>query len=246
MSFEETRECQERHHDDLAAYALGALDGSAAKELEAHLESCEACSDRLRWLQPAIDLMPASVPQLEAPPSLKLNLMDVVREEAAVEGAPAPAQRQRAASPVSGWWERLRESMRLRPALAGLATLAAVVVGVTLIAGGGADSRVGKTFAANAVTGGSNATGLVRVEEGHGLIEVQNLPPTSPRSTYQVWVAHDGQVSPSSTFEISKDGTGESTIPELPAEADQIIVTREPAGGSKSPRGPQMLSADLS
>ena len=59
--------CSERH-DDLAAYALGALTDREAVEIENHLAGCEACSERLRWLQPAVDLVPASVHQLEPPP----------------------------------------------------------------------------------------------------------------------------------------------------------------------------------
>ena len=53
-------------------------------------------------------------------------------------------------------------------------------------------------------------------------------------------------MTPSSTFEIHEDGTGTAEIPAVPPEADQILITREPAGGSETPRGPQVLSADLS
>ncbi len=110
-------DCQDRHHDDLAAYALGALPAAEARELESHLAGCEACSERLRWLRPAVDLMPASVPQLQAPEGIKQRLMDVVNEEAAV--APAAA----ASSPPRARRRWLPSFDSFRPALAGLAGL---------------------------------------------------------------------------------------------------------------------------
>ena len=45
--------------DDLAAYALGALDEREAGAIEDHLDGCERCRERLRWLAPAVDLLPA-------------------------------------------------------------------------------------------------------------------------------------------------------------------------------------------
>lgn len=246
MSEHRAMDCQDEHHDDLAAYSLGALPEAEARALEDHLAGCGACSERLQWLRPAVDLMPASVPQLEAPEGLKQRLMEVVNEEAEAAAAPVPAP-----APAAPWWRRLRigELVPFRPALAGLAALAialVVVAGVSLTGGGGDESSLDGSYAANAVNSGSKATGLVRVEAGKGSISVENLPPTSERSTYQVWIGHDGQVTPSSTFDIDTDGTGAAEIPEVPPEADQILITREPAGGSKTPRGPQVLSADLS
>ena len=48
----------ERLRDDLAAYALDALDRDEAAQLERHLEDCESCRDRLQWLRPAVDQLP--------------------------------------------------------------------------------------------------------------------------------------------------------------------------------------------
>lgn len=240
MSEKRAMDCRQRRHDDLAAYALGALPADEARELEAHLAGCEACSERLRWLRPAVDVMPASVPQLEAPEGIKRRLMDIVNEDA----ASAPAGAAGPTAPRSRRW--LPSPVSFRPALAGLAALTLVLVAVAagLLIAGGDESNDG-SYTANAVDAGSKATGLVRVESGQGSVSVENLPPTSPGSTYQVWIGHDGQVVPSSTFEIAEDGTGGAEIPDVPPEADQILITREPAGGSETPRGPQVLSADL-
>ena len=54
-----------------------------AAELERHLDGCESCTARLRWLEPAVDLLPASVPQAD-PAGLVARAPDrAVRAEAA-------------------------------------------------------------------------------------------------------------------------------------------------------------------
>ena len=50
---------------------------------------------------------------------------------------------------------------------------------------------------------------------------------------YQVWIEHDGQVSPSEIFVVDDVGHGSVAIPSMPANADRIMVTREPAGGAE-------------
>lgn len=234
-------DCQDRHHDDLAAYALGALPSAEAHELEGHLAGCEACSERLRWLRPAVDLMPASVPQLQAPEGIKQRLMEVVNEEAVA----APAAATTSPAPARRRWLPSFDSFR--PALAGFAALALIVAAVGGYALRGEEASGPTTYQANAIDRDSNATGLVSLAGETATLHVEDLPPTSDRSVYQVWIGHEnGQVTPSSTFVLDRDGTGEAAIPDVPDTAVQIMVTREPAGGSKTPRGPQVLAADLS
>ena len=60
--------------DDLAAYALGALNDDEAVGLEAHIADCAACQGRLRWLRPAVDVLPAAVAQRTPPPRLRENV----------------------------------------------------------------------------------------------------------------------------------------------------------------------------
>ena len=114
--------------DDLAAYALGALDRREAAALERHLDDCEGCRARLRWLSPAVDLLPASVEQRTPPESLRENLMATVRAEAAPTRSRRPRRsgaRGRRGSPGG---TGLRGLM-LRPAV-GMAALILLVAGV--------------------------------------------------------------------------------------------------------------------
>ena len=50
----------EPYRDELAAYALGALEPSEVETLERHLSDCGECRDYLFWLDPAVGLLPRS------------------------------------------------------------------------------------------------------------------------------------------------------------------------------------------
>ena len=67
--------------DDLAAYALGALDEAQSRTLEAHLGECSACAEYLHGLWPAVDALATSVPQVEPPAELRERLLATVRDE---------------------------------------------------------------------------------------------------------------------------------------------------------------------
>ena len=84
--------------DDLAAYALGALDEREEAAMSAHIESCDHCRARLRWLTPALETLPESVEQIDPPARLRRELMQTVRAEAEAE-----AETQRPAAKSRGW-----------------------------------------------------------------------------------------------------------------------------------------------
>lgn len=242
LSSQERAGCEERRHDDLAAYALGALQGDEARELEAHLAGCAACSERLRWLEPAVDLMPASVEQLEPPPGIRQRLMAEVQSDLEAAGAVAP---RHAGAPVRrGWLERLRGYAPMRPAMAGLAVVALLLAGVGgyVLAG---DEDGSATYTALPESPGIDATGTVEVGDGQGTLLVEGLPTLPEDQVYQAWVAQNGETIPSSIFVTRTDGSGSAAIPEIPAEADAILITAEPAGGSESPQTAPILRADL-
>ena len=77
---------------DAAIYLLGLLDERHAKRFLDHAGACAVCRDELGALRPAVDVLPATVPQLAAPAHVKRRLMSVVRSEART--APADASRE--------------------------------------------------------------------------------------------------------------------------------------------------------
>jgi anti-sigma-K factor RskA len=210
--------------DDLAAYMLDALPGDEARQFERHLDSCPRCQERARWLKTSVEMLPAAVPQVEPPPALRERLMATVRAEAEEAGrAPVrPAQRR-------SW----RDLFAIpRPALAmAAALLVAVAVGGYALGTGGGDADETVTARGQAPAG---ATAIVERTGDKGILRVSGLPQRTD-GIYEVWIARDGEVVPSTLFQVHRDGSGAAAIPEGLEDADQVMVTLEPRGGSAKP-----------
>ena len=222
--------------DDLAAYALGALEEPEAARLEAHLEGCDECRRHLRWLEPAVDVLPRTVEQVEPPAQLRAALMDAVRAEAPDTGRARPH--------AAGWWRRLGTSM-WRPATAVAAT-AMLIVGVVagyLVAepGGGGTT----TFEAQAMPNAPDASGTLARDGSSGILRVEHMPTLAASQVYEVWIQRDGELEPSSLFVPRSDRSADAAIPERLDGADAVLVTKEPRGGSKQPTTPPLLSVQL-
>jgi hypothetical protein len=246
---EHSARCEE-WHDDLAAYALDALETNEADRVEAHLAGCSSCTERLRWLQPAIDMLPVTVAQMDPSADLRERLMSTVRAEDApapvqsqARPAPAPARRRRLRLPVFG-------DLGLRPALAGFGVfllLVAGVAGYALNDEGGTGSTSERTYAARSLEGNGLMGGTLVVDGDKGSLEVNGMPPNKGNQVYQAWIrespAEGGSVKPSSVFVVSGDGTGSVGIPRGLDDAAEVMVTREPKGGSQHPSESPLISA---
>ena len=225
----EMHENADQLRDDLAAYALGALDRDEAAALERHLEACESCRDRLQWLSPAVDQLPAAVPQRTPPGSLRESLMATVRAEAA-PAAPAPR---------GSWWDGLRMAL-LRPATA----LAAVVVlaagiGIGYVAGAGEDSEF------IPAKGSASASATLERHGDSGTLHVNELPALSAEQVYEVWVQRGGVMKPASTFVLRADGSADAAVPGPLEGADAVLVTAERRPGTAQPTSEPVLEASL-
>jgi anti-sigma-K factor RskA len=225
----------DRHRDDLAAYALGALDEDEGEELRAHLEHCDECRQHLRWLQPAVDLLPRAVTQLEPPPKLRKRLMSTVRAEAR-----AGARESREPGRRREW-----RALLLRPATA-------VAAGTLLVAGavGGyllhqpTENRA-SNYAAVPTKPSSTASGTLERQDGSGILHVDGMPALARNQVYETWIQRGGRVEPSSLFTLGRNGSGDAAIPGPLEGADAVLVTREPRGGSPQPTAPPLLQARL-
>jgi anti-sigma-K factor RskA len=234
-------EAHEDLRDELAAYALGALPSEEAAQLERHLAGCESCRDRLRWLQPAVDMLGASVEQLTPSGELRQRLMDTVRAEAAPsaqpEAAAARAEPRRRA--WAGWGGVL-----LRPATA----FVAVVLIVAGVAAGyalrGDDGDATTTVAARATSPEFEVSADVVRQGDSGALHVREMPAISRDEVYEVWVQRGDAVEPASTFVLNRDGSAVAAVPGL-EDADAVLVTREPYGGSEQPTTRPVLEATL-
>jgi anti-sigma-K factor RskA len=223
-----------RWEEEVAAYALGALEEAEAAVVERHLDECERCRADLRWLQPAVEVLPESVVQVGPPPHLRGELMAVVRKE---------SRREARRLARAGWrpWGRWR-AWALRPAtaLAATAIVAAAVAGYALRGGDGGEP--GERVRVEA----RGAVAVLERAGDSGTLRVSDMPALEGEEVYQVWIRHGASVEPSSAFQPDRRGSATATIPANLEDADAVMVTREPRAGRRQPSAPPIFRAELS
>jgi anti-sigma factor RsiW len=222
-----------RWEDDLAAWMLGALEETEAETFERHLAGCERCRTDLNWLRPAVDTLPASVTQVSPPPRLRGRLLGIVRSEARREATPRRPRR------------RLPWLAIPRPALAALAATALVAAGIAgYVLRGDESGRT--TIQANASREAPRASAELVVQGDSGTLHARGLPGLERDQVFQAWVRDEGEATlkPSTLFVPAGGGTATATIPGL-EDAAQVMVTREPRGGSTHPTTRPLLRATL-
>jgi anti-sigma-K factor RskA len=233
-----------RYEDDLAAYLLDALPGDEAREMERHIDGCPRCQERARWLQASVEVLPTTVEQLEPPPQLRERLMQTVRAEAAAAGTaePSAAPARARTRDRRGWFGRLLAVPR--PALALTAMLLVVgagLVGYSLGSGDGTDST---TVQAQVDPSVSGARATLERDGDKGILRVSGLPQHSDK-IYEVWIARGEEVRPAGLFQVDRSGQGAAAITAGLDEADQVMVSLEPASGSAQPTSDPLVTAEI-
>lgn len=221
-----------RWEEDLPAYALGALPGADAELFDAHVATCERCAGQLRWLEPAVSALPASVEQLEPPARMRRRVMARARADLA-NATPARA------SGAAGRW---RLSLRPALAVAGVVAIALAVGAGYAIRDGGENAPVVAATVADDSAAGARAS-LILHGDG-GTLEVSGLPPLRHGDVYQAWLRDGSEIEPSTVFVVDGDGDGAAVIAGVEG-ADELMLTREPRGGSSAPSTAPLLRAAL-
>ena len=206
--------------DDLAAYALGAFDERETAAVEEHLAACEGCAEYVRWLQPAVDLLPASVEQVEPPERLRASLMDAVRADT----GPAPAAEREPRR-----WSFRGLSMRPATVLAACAVLVAGALAGLLVSDSGDDRAMLEAEASArrrtrpSPPPSSTAPAATRSCTSTGL-------PRWPRATStRRGSSRGGTMEPAASFTPHEDGTAEVALGDSLEGADAVLVTEEPS-----------------
>ena len=205
--------------EDVAAYALGALEPEHARAFERHLRGCDLCTADLAALRPAVDLLPASAEPVEPPAELKKRIMSVVEAEAKeLRTAQRAPKRER--------------RFGLRTLAPVMAAAAAAVIAVVMISGGGEETT---TISPVAKPPGSQVE--LRMQDGRGTLVVEGMPAPRGERVYQVWKKR-GSAAPEPTdalFTPTRDGHATVAVPGDMEGVDQVLVSAEPPGGSPRP-----------
>lgn len=228
----------DRHRDDVGAYLVGALPDDEARAYERHLETCHVCRDELEHLRPAVAVLPRSVPQFEPPPSLKASLMETVRAEAA---------RKPARGGLRARFANVKPRVAWSLAAVVLAVAVAAGFGVAQLASNGGENPPSLAATVDQTRLGDASATFTPADGGRdgGTLNVQDFPRLKPGRTYQAWTATGKTITRQPTFDVNVDGDGSVTLPGNLRNADAVLVTREPAGGSAAPTEQPLLRVDL-
>jgi hypothetical protein len=223
----EDRECGE----DVAAYALGALDDAEARTFRAHLETCTVCQDELAAFEQVINVMPTSAPAYRASRRLRRRVMTAVAQEPRQAPTSAPARRRRSLP---------------RPALAFGGAMALAVAAVVVVLAVGSSSSSHPRVIAAQVTGTGSAS--LRVGQGHAELVVHRFQAPPAGQIYEVWLQRGktGAAIPTKAlFSVNDAGDADVDVPGDLHGVTQVMVTREPAGGTQKPTHAPVISAAL-
>ena len=95
---------------------------------------------------------------------------------------------------------------------------------------------------------GSDASGKVVPIAGGtegAVVKVSGLDPNIGSDVYELWIARGDKVTRSSLFSVNSNGVGVSAVPEDISDADAVMITREPAGGSEQPTSDVLAMAKI-
>jgi anti-sigma-K factor RskA len=215
---------------DVAAYALGALDEPEVQTFRAHLQGCAVCQDELAAFEQVVDILPASAPAYRAPRRLRRRVMHAVAQEPRQQRAPAP---------------RRRALPRPVFAFGGAVGLAVAAVVVVIAVGSSSSSPTPRVVNAQ-VTGSGSAS--LRVSRDHAELVVHRFQAPPPGQIYEVWLQRGktGAAIPTKAlFSVNDAGDADVDVPGNLHGVTQVMVTREPAGGSPKPTHSPVISALL-
>jgi anti-sigma-K factor RskA len=240
--------------EDLALYALGALQGEEKSALEKHIESCADCRSELDHLRGDTALLALSAAGPKPPQRSRERLMKALAREPKLRPAP-----QRAWYGILGWvtaaamallafgfWGQYENSKRqvsimeratveqqeaLEKAREVVETLTATdAMRVTLVAAKTPPQPQGKA---------------IYVRDRSSLIFMaSNMPALPPEKAYELWlIPKQGAPIPAGVFKLDAHGSAMVIEPPLPAGAEvkAFAITVEPETGSAAPTSPVLM-----
>jgi hypothetical protein len=226
----------DRRLEEVAAFALGALDEAQMDDFREHLEDCKRCQEQLRWFMPAVQALPEAVEQRTPPPELKVRLMEEVRADAAAEAKEARAAERRERAESRGSFREWLAGVNLggltwKP-LAGVAAVILIVAaGIGYAVGNGGGTNL-HTYEAPQTAG----IGAAVVREGdEGELRLTGVGQVEEGKTLEAWVQRGKTYEPvKMLFKPDAQGNATTQIEDL-KDAEAVLVTEEPAAGSKQP-----------
>ncbi len=245
-------------HDEfqslLGAYALDALDADEMAAIEAHLAECPRCRSEVAAHRNTASLLATAGGEAPAP------VWDRIAAELALDASPPSELRLEPAKVVP-----IPVLRRVAlPAVAALATAAAVAAAVLGVSAARLDHRVNHLSNALGAGGLQQAAAaavlspehrnvqlvsasnrpiaqVVVLPDGNAFLIRSDLPALDPLRTYQLWGLANGKA-----VSLGLLGSHPQVAAfRVDAEVSRLMVTAEPRGGVPQPTTPVLIQGDL-
>jgi anti-sigma-K factor RskA len=244
------------YRDNLAAYALGALDADELRALESHLADCQKCQSELADYQSIASGLLELIPPQAPPARLRSALIDRL-----------PSHQPRTSKPFANiFWRvplgqvastvalllllglnvisnlQIRELQQRQSSLA--ERLSQDQTAIAMLAYPSTQARPVQADVENLA-----GSMLVDKDKRVAVLVLWNLPQVESGQTYQVWLidSEGGRTSGGLFRPLEDRGYTTATI-WSPQPLEQYVgvgVTVEPEGGSEGPTGSRVLGVDL-
>lgn len=226
MTPEDRHDCQ----SDAAAFVLGALEPDELERFQEHLKQCVVCRDEVEALQGVVHALAVAAPQHTAPKSLRRRVVRSIRQE--------PRAAQDAAS--TGRVRRPSYRIALVSATSALVA-AAVALAIVLVPGSGGPRVVQARVAA------PTGKAALQITGDRAELVVRDLPSPPPGEVYEVWLKAPHQApSPANVlFKVTSGGSANLSLPDSLRGISEVLVTREPDGGTLVPTHKPLIVAQL-
>ena len=258
----------EQYGEDLALFALGALEGDERATLEKHLETCASCREELAALSGDMALMSTAVMGPKPPQRSRQRLMEAIAKEPGNVHVRATETRAGESKPGWNWWSalgwlaaaamllvvlRMRgENDHLRDSVATLGSLVKHQTSELENAQRVVDTITAPEAQKVVLVAGKTPPQpqgkAFYLRDRSSLIFVaNNLPALAPDKIYELWLFPASGGAPIAAGLFKPDAHGSATVvnPPLPAgvEAKNFAVTLEPESGShEAPRGTAVMA----
>jgi anti-sigma-K factor RskA len=227
--------------DALPAYALGSLDEAETRLVSDHIAGCYLCRKELSSYQEIAGELALAAPDAIPPTDLKRRLVERIQGLDRNPPQPAHGRMIQRLLPLGGivslflilalatatalLWQRM-DRMEVLTGPQGMRAIAL-------------QSSVVAPTASGIVIIGAN--GL------NGVLVVDQMPPLATGREYQLWLERDGQSTSAGIFPVDESGYRgvRIAVPQSLLEYSNARVTIEPAGGSATPTGEQVLGGSL-
>ena len=251
----------EQFAEDLALYALNALEGDDRSRLERHLASCAECRLELEQLRGDGALLALSTTGPRPPARARQRLLDAIAKESAAHVRTAPRMTPQRGS-AWGWlgWAATaavlvvatllwKDNSALKQALASanqqgaqelreLQDLRRVTAPIL-----SPDAQVVTVVAVKTPPQPGGKAFYLR-NRGSLVFLATNMPPLPPNKAYELWlIPTEGAPIAAGVFKPDAHGRGSVINPPLPAgtQAKTFAITVENEAGSATPTSPVLM-----